>query len=294
VAAAPYRYTSSDEDSGRWDGFVLREGDIVVSTRTKHGTTWMQNIAALLIFGRRELPAPIAELSPWLDWTTQPREDVVARLDAQTHRRCIKTHTPLDGIPLDDRVTYVVVARHPLDAAVSLYHQQRNLDRVRWAELTGNAPPDPTKATPSLHDSLRAWIDMELDPRAHLDSLDGVAWHLADAWARRAEANVVLVHYDDLQRDLDAAMRLLAARFGIALDEARWPDLVDAARFDAMRARAADAVPDRTGVIRDPRAFFRRGASGARFEELASDEIARYDARMAALVPPDLLAWLHR
>jgi sulfotransferase family protein len=46
---------------------------------------------------------------------------VFAQLAAQEHRRFIKTHTPLDGIPLDPRVTYLVTARHPLDVAVSLY-----------------------------------------------------------------------------------------------------------------------------------------------------------------------------
>jgi hypothetical protein len=294
VTETPYRYTSPDEDSGRWDGLALRAGDIVISTRTKHGTTWMQNIVALLVFGTPDLPAPIADLSPWLDWTTEPRDVVVARLDAQTHRRFVKTHTPLDGIPLDDRVTYIVVARHPLDAAVSMYHQQLNLDRTRWAELTGNAPPDPAKVTPPLHECLVAWIDLDLDPREHLDSLDGVAAHLSDAWARRHAPNVVLVHYDDLQRDLDGTMRALAAALGVAVDESVWPELVEAAGFDAMRARADRAVPERNGVIRSAERFFRRGVSGARFEELTPEEIARYEARMADRAPADLLTWLHR
>jgi aryl sulfotransferase len=289
-----YRYTSSDEDSGRWDGFELRDGDIVISTRTKHGTTWMQNICALLIFGTPDLPAPIADLSPWLDWTTRPKDEVWSLLDAQPHRRFMKTHTPLDGVPPDPRVTYVVVARHPLDAAVSLYHQQLNLDRVRWAALTGNEPPDRNRALPSLHECLLAWIEMDLDPREHLDNLSGVAWHLTDAWTRRADANVVLVHYDDLLADLDAAMRALAARLAIPVDEAVWPELVDAARFTSMKERAGDAVPERDGVIRDHEQFFRRGVSGARFDELSAEEIARYGHRMAALAPADLLEWLHR
>jgi aryl sulfotransferase len=290
----PYRFTSPDEDSARWDGFALRDDDIVISTRTKHGTTWMQTICALLIFQTPTPPAPIADLSPWLDWTTRPRDEVVTLLEAQTHRRFIKTHTPLDGIPLDPRVTYVVVARHPLDAAVSLYHQHLNLDRVRWAELTGNAPPEETKRTPPLHDSLLAWIELDLDPRAYLDNLPGVAWHLSDAWTRRDEANVVLMHYDDLQSDLDGSMRGLARRLEIPVDDAGWPALVDAARFGSMKARASDAVPDRNGVIRDHEQFFRAGVSGARFAELSEAEIAGYEQRMAALAPADLLAWLHR
>ncbi len=289
----PYHYTTSDEDSARWRGFAFRDGDVFISTRTKHGTTWMQMICALLIFRTPELPAPIADLSPWMDWTIRPRDEVWALLDAQTHRRFVKTHTPLDGVPLDPRVSYVVVARHPLDAAISLYHQQHNLDRRRWSELTGSPPPDPSRLTASLHDSLLAWIELDLDPHEHLDSLPGVAAHLTDAWSRRDDANVVLVHYDELQRDLEGTMRRLAGRFGIEIDDATWPALVGAASFDAMRSRADDAVPDRSGVIRDPRRFFRRGSSGGRFDELSADEIARFEERIARLTPPDLCRWLN-
>jgi hypothetical protein len=59
VASAPYRYQSPDEDSARWLGFPFRQGDIVISTRSKTGTTWVQMICALLIFQDPELPAPL-------------------------------------------------------------------------------------------------------------------------------------------------------------------------------------------------------------------------------------------
>jgi enamine deaminase RidA (YjgF/YER057c/UK114 family) len=35
---APARYQSDDEDSARWSGFPFRQGDIVISTRSKSGT----------------------------------------------------------------------------------------------------------------------------------------------------------------------------------------------------------------------------------------------------------------
>src|SRR6187549_4003380 len=103
------RYRIGHQDNSRWDGFVFHPGDIVISTRSKSGTTWMQMICALLIFRTPDLPAPLTTLSPWLDWLITPRSEVVARLEAQRHRRFIKTHTPLDGIPIDPRATYVVV-----------------------------------------------------------------------------------------------------------------------------------------------------------------------------------------
>jgi aryl sulfotransferase len=289
------RYRSVDEDSARWAGFRVREGDIVISTRSKSGTTWMQMIAALLVFQTPELPQPLSELSPWLDWLIAPQDEVYARLAEQRHRRFIKTHTPLDGIPLDSRATYVVVARHPLDAAVSLYHQGDNLNRGRIRQLTGQ-PESTAPAAPrsSLHEWLLAWIDGRARPEDELDSLPGVLWHLSDAWARRAERNVVLVHYDDLAADLEAEMRRLAARLHITVPREIWPGLVAAATFESMRARAQRVAPDPSGVLKDNAAFFRRGTSGAGREVLTRDELARYHARTAQLAPPDLLAWLHR
>src|SRR5206468_6178515 len=119
-----------------------------------------------LVFQNPTLPAPLWEVSPWLDWMIAPRDEVVARLEAQTHRRVIKTHTPLDGIPLDPRAVYMVVARHPLDAAVSLYHQGDNIDRQRLRELTG-APEPATPRSPSkpVHEWLLSWIASHDDPR---------------------------------------------------------------------------------------------------------------------------------
>ena len=147
VAAQLFHYSSPDEDSARWWDFPFRRGDIVISTRSKSGTTWVQMICLLLVFQSADLPGGLDGLSPWLDFLIVSKQEVFARLAAQTHRRVIKTHTPLDGVPLDERATYVVVGRHPLDTAVSLYHHSDNIDRRRIAELTGQPetprPPRP-------------------------------------------------------------------------------------------------------------------------------------------------------
>jgi len=291
------RYQSSDEDSARWDGFPFRQGDIVISTRSKSGTTWAQMICALLVFQTPDLPASLTSMSPWLDWLIAPRDEVFAQLAAQRHRRFIKTHTPLDGLPLDHRATFIVVARHPLDMAVSLFHQSDNLNRDRIAELTCAPRPAPApQRTPprSKHDSLINWINRDVAPADALDSLPGVLWHLSDAWERRHADNVLLLHYADLSADLEGSMRELAARLGIDVPETRWHDLVAAASFEQMRAKANELAPDTTGVLLDSNAFFRRGTSGAGRELLTDKEYAAYLDRAAKLAPPDLLTWLHR
>lgn len=292
------RYRSPEEDSARWAGFEFRDGDIVISSRSKHGTTWTQMICALLVLQTPRLPAPLAELSPWLDWLVLDRDDLFRRLAAQPHRRFVKTHTPLDGVPLDDRVHYIVVARHPLDAAVSLYHQGANIDRDRLRSLTSASAPSTAAANPrprpDLHDWLMAWVEDDDDPREQLDSLPGVLLHLRDAWSRRERPNVILLHYDDLRSDLDGQMRSLAARLGIDVPSQTWPDLVTAAGFDSMRGDPGLNAPNPVGVLKDPAAFFRRGTSGAAEEVLSAAEVDRYRRRVATLGPPDLLEWLHR
>ncbi len=294
MSGLPVRYRSGEEDSARWLDFEPRAGDIVISTRSKSGTTWMQMICALLIFRSSDLPRPLPDLSPWLDWLAIPKDEVFARLDAQTHRRFIKTHTPLDGLPMDPRVTYVVVARHPLDAAVSLYHQGHNIDRQRLADLTGDPDLARPKALPPLEAWLTEWVSSDVDPVVGLDSLNGFFHHLTDAWRRKDEPNVVLVHYADLLADLEGEMRSIAAALGLDCTPDQIDDLAPAARFASMRARSHELAPDPAGVLNDTARFFRDGRSGDGLRALDSEARAAYLSRAASLAPPDLLAWLHR
>ena len=122
------RYRTRVEDSARWEGFPFRADDIVISAPPKSGTTWMQTLCAMLVLGGLEFGRPLADISPWLDMQTNNRAEVVASLEAQEHRRFIKTHTPLDGVPFAEGVTYVCMARDPRDVALSFQHHWANLD----------------------------------------------------------------------------------------------------------------------------------------------------------------------
>ena len=292
----PTRYRSSDEDSARWLDFTFRDGDIIISTRSKSGTTWMQMICALLIFGTPELPAPLSELSPWLDWLVTPDDTVAARLEAQTHRRFVKTHTPLDGVVIDPRATYIVVARHPLDMAVSLYHQSNNINRVRMRQSC-SGPPSPRRPPPRGRISTTGWSTGRRTTRTRPPrwTRSPVCCGTPPTRGRvRHQANVVLVHYDDLSADLDGEMRRIAGRLGIPVPSANWAELVEAATFQRMRERARTVVPDPGGVLIDGAAFFRSGRSGGGAAVLTAAERERYATRVARMASPEVVAWLHR
>lgn len=214
-------------DSARWDGFDFRADDIVIATPAKCGTTWMQNIVGMLVLGRTDLGRPITEISPWLDMLTRPLDEVVAMLDGQEHRRFIKTHTPFDGLPYDDRVTYLTIFRHPLQVAQSDVDHGANADRDRIVPLRGEVagfddladlvPPPERSDDPRTR--MLQWIDdtTEYGSPGGTASLRQLMHHARSFWEVRDRPNVHVFHYSDLRRDLAGQMRRVAEVLGIPL-----------------------------------------------------------------------------
>jgi hypothetical protein len=298
------RYRTVVADSARWDGFVFRDGDIIISTPPKCGTTWTQMICALLIFQTPVFSAPLDTISPWLDQLTRDRDEVLADLEAQEHRRFIKSHTPLDGLPYDERVTYICVGRDPRDVAMSMDNHMDNMDiaaflaqreaAVGLDDLAEVMPDGPPERPPEERERFWLWIDGNPTTLSGM-GLAATMHHMATFWQARTRPNVVLLHFGDLSADLEGQMRGLAARLGIDVAEDLWPELVHAATFEEMRRRAKDVAPNATKSIwLDTTRFFNRGTIGQWHDLLDEPDLRRYEARISELADADLVAWLHR
>ena len=92
-------YLGAITDTSRWQNFKHRADDIFICTPPKCGTTWTQAICAMLVSGKVDHGTQPGLVSPWVDANFVPVEDYLKQVDAQTHRRYMKTHTPFDGIP---------------------------------------------------------------------------------------------------------------------------------------------------------------------------------------------------
>ena len=142
-------YQNHHLDSTRWDGFVPRADDIVIATPYKCGTTWTQGILSSLILGECDPGA-----SPWLDFRPPKLDEIMAKLEAQTHRRFIKTHLPLDGLPFFPQVRYIVVGRDPRDVFMSLWNHYSSYTDAAYAEFD-DAPGPFGPAMPRCPDDVR-------------------------------------------------------------------------------------------------------------------------------------------
>ncbi|ROO51225.1 sulfotransferase domain-containing protein [Micromonospora sp. Llam0] len=293
------RYHNAIMDSARWEGFPFRDGDIVISTPAKCGTTWTQTICALLIFQTPELPRPLDDITVWPDMKTRSQADVFAFYEAQQHRRIIKTHTPFDGLPIHDGVTYLAVGRDPRDVALSWDAHFQNTDydvvlklrdeAVGNDDLTGELTDDAPPQLDSEYDRFWAWME---HPDVQI-GLPSMLHHMSGFWAERERSNVLLLHYDELKADLAGQMRAIAKQLGIEVPEQRWPELVEAATFDSMRDRAKEFAPV-LAMWRDPKQFFNRGVTGQWRDLLDDDDLQRYEEQVAKLAVPELVDWLHR
>jgi hypothetical protein len=297
------RYRSIIADSGRWDGFAFRPGDVVISTPPKCGTTWTQMLCALLIFDGPAFPAPLGDISPWLDMCNRPLAEVTAALDAQTHRRFIKTHTPLDGLPLHADVTYLVVGRDPRDVMISYEHHAANMDFEHFLQLRAAAVGNedlaelPPRRVPSEDpvERFRSFIadETQITP----PTLASVLHHFDTGWQRRRNANIALFHYADLTADLPSELLRLARVLGIPCSPERARELAAEASLARMRERAAEDAPNASqgtrGSWKDVRAFFRSGGSGEWRARVSAADLAAYEARVTQLVGSELAAWAH-
>lgn len=287
-------------NSARWEGFAFREGDIIISTPAKCGTTWTQRIVSLLVFDSAELYAPMARVSPWLDMNTRPLPDVVAELEAQTHRRFIKSHLALDLLPRDDRVTYITVGRDPRDVAISMANHMDNIDFDKFMgervaavgadDLVDMKPEDMPDVSGGPTERFWRWVEA---PNGE-DGLGGVVNHLKSYWDHRDDPNIVMLHYDDLQRDLVGQMAYLAERLGIERSRDRLEELSPAATFWEMKAAAQSTAPNGDQSFwKSADDFFHAGTSGQWRDLMSEDELPRYEAALSTWASPDLAHWLH-
>ncbi|AUQ74185.1 sulfotransferase domain-containing protein [Phaeobacter piscinae] len=274
------RYDGKIADPERWLAFTPRAGDIVVSTPPKSGTTWTQAILALLISGDPEVDAAISRKAPWIDVTSPEQDGIIADLNAQTGRRQVKTHTPLDGIPFWSDLRYITVFRHPIDVHFSFRRHVENMTEEVLQEVF------PRDVQAGFH------LFLEGDHRDGA-SLISIVDHYRSVLAFGDRENVLCLHYADMTRDLRSAVARIAEHIGLTHPPALMETLVEAARFSNMKRNAERfAVLARQGFWRNDSDFFDSATSGKWVGRLSDADLAAYEARMAELLSPEERHWL--
>ena len=275
-------------DSTLWNDFKYRDDDIVIATWAKAGTTWMQQIVSQLIFNGAE-GVKVGSLSPWLDFRLTSPDDL-AGVEAQTHRRFIKTHLPADALLMSPKAKYIYIARDGRDVAWSFFNHQVNFSAERLNEI--NAAPGligqkMERGADNVLDFYRDWLARDGYP----------AWpfwdHIRSWWQLRALPNVKLVHFNELKIDLGGSVGAIADFLNIAPDNTSRAKIIEHCTFAYMKENAELMTPnDGASFIGGAKTFINKGTNGRWRDVLSADEVAEYDAKALAELGPECAAWL--
>ena len=219
-----HTYQNHHLDSTRWEAYSPRDDDIVISTSIKSGTTWTQSIVRELIIhsldsqafnALEQVPLPDTKSSLWLDagfaGTIEARYE---KLAAQTHRRFIKTHLPLDGLPFYPQVKYLVIGRDARDVFMSLWNHYANYNDDFHKEIN-EAPDLVGKPCPRCPEDIhvfwqswisQGWFDWEQEGYPYWGNMH----HTQTWWNYRHLDNIQFFHYADMLADPKGEIKRIA------------------------------------------------------------------------------------
>jgi len=277
-------YRTAIMDNRRWGDFRSRPDDIFVCTPAKCGTTWTQMIVASLLWPAGDLPAPMMMLSPWIEANFIPAEAMHPMLEAQTHRRFMKSHTAADGIPFFDDAKYLFVGRDGRDAFMSLCNHMERLKSTDALDVKAREAgiPEMPKYDGDIHGFFDRWL-----------ADDDQFFHIVGSyWERRQQPNMLLLHYRDLKSDLSAKMHRVADFLGIDVPDALWDDVVERCTFESMRENGEQIGPIDTMFEGGAKGFIFKGTNGRWRDILTDDEVARYQKRASECLAVEAVEWL--
>jgi aryl sulfotransferase len=276
-------------DSTMWNDFPFRDDDIVISTYAKSGTTWVQQIVSQLLFSGAE-GLEVAEMSPWLDLRVPPREVKLPAVEAQTHRRFLKTHLPVDALVFSPKAKYLYIGRDGRDVVWSMYNHHANANE-HWYQALNETPglvgPKIEKPPADIRDYFDGWLSRNGHPFWPF-------WeNVRTWWAIRDLPNVHLIHFERLKQDMPAEIRRIAAFLDVPIDETRWPAILEHCSFDYMKRNATKSVP-LGGAFWDGGAqtFVHKGVNGRWKDTLSQAHIDRYENRAENELGTECARWL--
>lgn len=273
-----------------------RDGDIVISTAVKSGTTWTMNIVhQLRSGGDPDLTSLYAEV-PWVEFVPGPTAripDLVARLDAMPdgRRRAFKSHSPPPALPYHPPrsgrdVQYIVVARHPDEVVVSL-HSFIGAHSDAWLELW-DFPKDPYRK-PDFPTFFREAAQLRFVPM--------IFQFLANWWPYRNEDNVLFLHFADMKRDHEGSVQKIAEFLGYEPTAEQWPTILECTSFRWMKAHEHkfDARNSAEVPTLEEGAMIRKGELGGASDDGMTEEISAVIASRGREIVGDeaALTWIY-
>ncbi|XP_033124104.1 sulfotransferase 1C2-like isoform X2 [Anneissia japonica] len=219
--------------------FEIVEDDVVVMTSPKSGTTWMQEIVSVLMYGcdvEKAKQEYIEKRWMFIDFPFQT--------EGVSSPRLIKTHLNPQAIPphiKEKKPKIIFVSRNPKDTAVSFF----------FFHKTGKHLPTYESWTEFLNDFCAG-------------NLIRGDWFAMNSywWSQRNDKNVLFVKYEDMKRNLSEVVEKVASFLGWTIPDGKLPELLQHCSFESMRSNNKVNSSEDPLIDTDKIPFMRKGTVG--------------------------------
>ena len=290
-------------DSTRWEVYTPRPDDIIITTSYKSGTTLTQQLLYNMLVrdtSADEFAPAVDAFSPWIDsrFYRVPKDELAAYIDALPHRRFLKSHLPFDGLPYYPQVKYLIVARDPRDVFMSLLNHYGAYSASQYARLDADAPQPMPRFDGDAKALWRNWIsrgwfDWEEEGWPFWSNM----YHTKTYWDFRELPNFLFLHYAELRRDLEGAIRRIGDFIEHELTRADVDRIARAVSFEKVKSQAvaeSAARGDDGGFKGGQATFINQGSNGRWHDFLDESDLALYRQKRDRVLSDDCIAWLEQ
>lgn len=239
--------------------YAVQSGDIFIVTYPKCGTTWMQ----VILFGLLNNGKAFDEDHGYFFAQTPFIERLgIEVLQKMKRPGTIKTHLSLDHIPYHSKAKYIYLLRDPRDVCVSFYKFL-------------------------LSDTASSYYNEPFDV-FYEDFINGVASygdyfeHLKSLSSKIEAENLLVLHYEDLKKDLKGNILKIIDFLKIHIDDEALDKVIHFSSFEYMKIKYdamrnsynKSQVKSHNTLQFNPSTIVRKGEVGG-FRHLMTDEQAQ-------------------
>ncbi|GFT89546.1 hypothetical protein NPIL_178411 [Nephila pilipes] len=236
--------------------YVPHDGDIIIASYPKTGTTWLQYIVLQIVSKGELFPSfddCLFKHAPFLEMAG------TSVLEKMEKPRIYKHHCPYNMVQKNDKAKYLYVYRRPDDTVVSYYHFMINL---------GHDPPD-------RDEFFEQFLSGDIAYGHYYD-------HVLSFYSHKDDESLLLVSYENLMQNRKDEILKIAKYLGdeyyqpLFEDESLLEKVLEHTSFDYMKKNLALIHPDpkneggKRNVI-----FFRKGVIGDGKQSLSPEQIKR-------------------
>lgn len=239
----------------QYDNWSPNNGDVLIASYPKTGTTWLREIARNIYYFGDEKLMNVSKLMEvpfmsYLEAGSDVKFDIVDSLPMK--KRVWGTHLTTETLNIEkltkSGLKIIYVMRNPKDMIVSMKKFFESMPWLNTPELQPMFPKD-----------WNEFVDVVASGKMPMQMKYGEWYpHHIRSWMKlKGQPNFHFVYYEKMKKDPQAEISRLAKFLEVSLTEEQISQIVSATSFDAMKKASAAFSNSKSGVQ-----MFRKGGVG--------------------------------